>query len=74
MAVLEIRLTGSMGNDHAQFSATEHGHAHAINEAIAYLTVLQQRAINIDHDVRECKEPSPTKGWHKGPAISKKGA
>lgn len=67
MATLKIQLIGSMGEDAAEFSAVEHGHAHAINEAMAFLTVLMQRAINTDHDVRDCKEPAPTKGWHKGP-------
>lgn len=71
MAVVKIQLMGSMGKDAAEFSAVEHGHAHAINEAIAYLTKLQERAINFDHDVRDCREPAPTEGWHKGAALER---
>jgi hypothetical protein len=64
--VLKMQLIGSMGDEAVEFSGKEHGHAHAINEAIAYLTNLQIRAINTDHDVRDCKEEGPTKGWCKG--------
>lgn len=53
-----------MGDEVVEFSAKEHGHAHAVNEAIAYLTDLQVRAINLDHDVRDSKEPGPSDGWH----------
>lgn len=66
MAMLKIQLIGSMGDEAKEFSANEHGHAHAINDAIAYLTSLQQHAINMDHDVRDSQEPAPTKGWIKG--------
>ena len=61
--VLKIQLIGSMGDENVEFSAKEHGHAHAVNEAIAYLTDLQLRAINFDHDVRDCNEPGPSDGW-----------
>ena len=66
MAVLRIQLHGSLGEENVEFSANEHGHAHAINEAMAYLTKLQTRAINTDHDVRDCNEPGPKDGWCKG--------
>ena len=64
MAILKIQLVGSMGEEVVEFSAKEHGHAHAVNEAISYLTDLQTRAINLDHDVRDSKEPGPSDGWH----------
>ncbi len=71
MSVGSLRITGSMGDAHFDFSANEHGHAHAINEAMIFLTGLMQRAINTDHDVRDSNEPAPTQGWHKGPATHK---
>jgi hypothetical protein len=64
--MLSIRLVGSLGDEAVEFSAKEHGHAHAINEAIVYLSNLQTRAINTDHDVRDCKEEGPINGWCKG--------
>ena len=60
---IKMKLMGSLGEESVVFSAEEYGHAHAINEAIAYLTDLQVRAINADHDVRDTKEPGPLKGW-----------
>jgi hypothetical protein len=63
MAIIRIQLLGSLGEEAAEFSAKEHGHAHAVNEAIAYLTDVQLRAINTDHDVRDSNEPGPLDGW-----------
>jgi isocitrate lyase len=68
---LRIQLVGSMGTESAEFSANEYGHAHAINEAIAYLTGLQEKAINFDHDVRDSNESGPKLGWQKGQAITR---
>jgi hypothetical protein len=65
MADVQISIKGSLGDDRVEFAANEFGHAHAINEAIAYLTQLQMRAINSDHEARENGEEGPRQGWVK---------
>lgn len=54
------RVTGSK-----QFSALTHGHAHAVQEAIAFLTndVLPV-AINLDHELHDDGE-APNAGFAK---------
>ncbi|MHA6323675.1 hypothetical protein [Roseivivax sp. CAU 1753] len=65
MADVQISIKGSLGDDKIEFAANEFGHAHAINEAIAYLTRLQMHAINSDHEAREQREEGPRQGWIK---------
>lgn len=62
---LQIKLRGSLGDDTIEFSGTQFGHAHAINEAIAYLTQLQIKGINADHEARDAAERPPKRGFVK---------
>ncbi|WP_438010580.1 hypothetical protein WME89_19220 [Sorangium sp. So ce321] len=65
MATLQIKVTGSLGDDIIEFAASQYGHAHAVNEAIAYLTRLQMKAIASDHASRDKGEEAPKMGWEK---------
>ena len=48
-----------------QFGAMTHGHAHAVQEAIAYLTnTVLPVAINLDHELHDDGE-RPPKGFYK---------
>lgn len=47
------------------FTAMNHGHAHAVQEAIAYLTnTVLPVAINLDHELHDDAE-APPKGFFK---------
>jgi len=65
MATLQIKVMGSLGDHTIEFAASQYGHAHAINEAIAYLTTLQMKAISSDHASRDKGEEAPKMGWAK---------
>lgn len=48
-----------------QFSAAAHGHAHAVQETIAYLTNdVLPAAINLDHELHDDGD-APAKGYAK---------
>jgi hypothetical protein len=65
MANLQIKLRGSLGDETVEFSSRQFGHAHAVNEAIAFLTQLQVKAINADHAARDANETPPKEGFIK---------
>jgi hypothetical protein len=65
MCTIVIRTTGDLGDETVEFVANEYGHAHMINEAIAYLTRVSLVGINADHKSRDAKEEPPKKGWIK---------
>lgn len=62
---LQIKLRGSLGDETVEFSGQQFGHAHAINEAIAFLTQLQVKGINADHAARDAEERPPKMGFFK---------
>ena len=65
MGVLTITTRGSFGPEVENFSAMTHGHAHAVSQAIEFLSskVLPD-AIALDHGLQEMNE-YPTKGFDK---------
>jgi hypothetical protein len=46
MGMINIQMYGSFPKKEKSFGAIEHGHAHAINEAIAWLSEQMKQAIN----------------------------
>ena len=64
MGTITIDTYGSFGDKQAEFSAMEHGHAHAVGQAIAYLTELLHWSINTDHAIHEDGE-SPRQGFER---------
>lgn len=77
MGFIQIKVNGSFntasrkGNNlagHEQtagFSAQKHGHAHAVQEAIAYLTnTVLPAAINLDHELHDDGD-KPSEGFQK---------
>ena len=64
MGMITIQTTGSFGRTDKVFTASEHGHAHCINEAQEYLTELMREAVNADHHLHE-DGAKPNKGFHK---------
>jgi hypothetical protein len=65
MGILKIETKGSFGESFKQFSARTYGHAHAVAEAIKYLSgeVLPE-AINNDHECRDDNQ-FPEEGFRK---------
>lgn len=65
MGVLKIEAYGSFPYTSKTFSAQEHGHAHAVAEAIAFLTndVLPW-AISRDHQL-QAEGAQPSRGFSK---------
>ena len=54
MGMITITTAGSFGQKSRIVSAMGHGHAHAVAEAIEYLSVeLMKEAINLDHKLHE---------------------
>lgn len=54
MGMITIQTVGSFGNRTNRTSAMEHGHAHAVQEAINWLvTEVLPRAINEDHRLHD---------------------
>ena len=67
MGMIKIETYGSFGgfgNSRVEFSAIEHGHAHAVGQAIAHLTELLHWSINTDHAIHEDGE-SPRQGFER---------
>lgn len=64
MGVITIVTQGSFGQKDARFSAMKHGHAHAVNEAIEWLTRLMAESIDKDHKLRD-EDASPENGFIK---------
>ena len=62
MGMLIIETRGSFGTSTKTFSAMRNGHAHAVTEAIRYLTELARKATNQDHQLHEQRE-KPTEGF-----------
>lgn len=65
VGVLSIDTGGSFPTRHKKFSAIEHGHAHAVADAIEYLAkeVLPE-AIERDHRLQS-EGASPSKGFDR---------
>jgi len=57
MGLISIVTKGSFGTNERVFSAQQHGHAYAVNEAQDYLSNLMVKSINKDHDLHDqnCK-------------------
>lgn len=53
MGYINIAIGGSFDTEKARaFTAMTHGHAHAVREALAYLTGdVLRKAINLDHQL-----------------------
>lgn len=67
MGNISIAVAGSFGrsNGSRTFSAMKHGHAHAVSEAITYLSnELLPAAINLDHELHESGD-KPSVGFSK---------
>jgi len=62
MGTITIITNGSFDNDKLIFNAETHGHAHAVNEAIAYLTALMGESIANDHRLHE-QDQKPREGF-----------
>ena len=62
MGQISINTSGSFGEDVKSISASQHGHAHAIEQAIRYLLDLLPWAITQDHRLQETGE-YPEKGF-----------
>jgi hypothetical protein len=67
MGVIRIQTGGSFPNRDRNFGAIEHGHAHAVAEAIEFLAkeVLPE-AIERDHRL-QATGAEPTKGFDRPP-------
>lgn len=65
MGMMQIRTWGSFPANDKTFSAMERGHAHAVAEAIAFLSnVVLPEAIERDHRLHE-KGAKPTQGFDR---------
>ena len=63
--MIKISTNGSFQGQYKQFSAMEHGHAHAVAEAIKYLVVeVLPTAISKDHVLHDEKH-YPLRGFIK---------
>lgn len=71
MGVINITTHGSFGVSEKRFSAMEHGHAHAVTDAIEHLTHLLRDATNNDHKCRD-EDISPSKGFKKSYPVPNK--
>ena len=65
MGMIIIETRGSLGTRKEEFSCLHHGHAHAVNEAIKYLTERMTHAVNLDHKLHD-GESQPDSGFQKG--------
>lgn len=66
MGMVKIETKGSFGYTRNEFSAQEHGHAHAVAEAIEFLSnVVMHEAINLDHKLHE-EGKHPSEGFDRG--------
>lgn len=69
MGMIEIRTMGSFPNDIRTFGAMKNGHAHAVAQAITYLShVVLPEAIERDHKLHEQGE-QPRKGFNRPGAV-----
>ena len=63
MGMISIQTAGSFGDSDKVISAQDHGHAHAVAEAIQYLSgEMLPKAIAQDHAL-QAKGVDPAKGW-----------
>ena len=62
MGMIWIKMAGSFGAEEQAFSALDHGHAHAVREAIGYLNDWLRWAINRDHELQAAGE-EPAHGF-----------
>ena len=53
MGMIIIETIGSLGVRKEEFSCLPFGHAHAVNEAIKYLTDRMTHAVNLDHKLHD---------------------
>jgi len=53
MGLISIKTAGSFGLSERVFSAQQHGHAHAVNEAQKYLCDIMKGSIAQDHDCHD---------------------
>jgi hypothetical protein len=65
MGMIKIKSWGSFPEKEIEICAIEHGHAHAVAEAISYLSSkLLPQAISLDHRLHE-EGAKPNKGFEK---------
>lgn len=65
MGVLRIETSGSFPTRSKTFSAMEHGHAHAVAQAIAFLSSeVLPAAIQSDHRLHD-EDAKPSKGFDR---------
>ena len=65
MGMITIESRGSFPTRRKEFGAITHGHAHAVQEAIAYLVdEMLPAAINKDHQLHD-EGAAPTQGFEK---------
>lgn len=67
MGLIRIQVVGSFGekNGTKEFGAITHGHAHAVADAIKFLSgELLPHAVNIDHELHE-EGAKPNNGFVK---------
>jgi len=64
MGMINIQMYGSFPKKEKSFGAIEYGHAHAINEAIAWLSEQMKAAINSDHQLHD-DGAKPNNGFTK---------
>ena len=64
MGMIIIETRGSLGTKKEEFSCLTFGHAHAINEAIKYLSDRMTHAINLDHQLHD-GDSKPQVGFQK---------
>ena len=68
MGMIRVEISGSFTEDgnveFSQFSAVPYGHAHAVTNALNYLTEILRRSINEDHALHEDGQ-KPEKGFER---------
>ena len=67
MGLIRIQVVGSFGdkNGTKEFTALTHGHAHAVADALKYLSSkLLPHAVNIDHKLQD-EGFKPSEGFRK---------
>ena len=65
MGMITIQTGGSFGGKRKEFFAIKHGHAHAVAEAIEWLSSeLLKEAINSDHKLHD-EGSKPSEGFGK---------
>jgi len=62
--MIKIEMLGSFPKDEKVFKAQTHGHAHAVNAAIKWLSNRMKESINLDHQL-SAEGVKPDEGFTK---------